>query len=76
MSFVTREEMLALPPVVDVATAAVVLGLGRSAAYELVRTGNWPTPIIRLGRFIRVPTRPLLDLIYVAPPGDDVVRAG
>jgi predicted DNA-binding transcriptional regulator AlpA len=61
----SRSELLALPPVVDLATAASALGLGRSAAYELVRTGEWPTPVLRLGRLIRVPSAPLLDLLGV-----------
>ena len=65
---VTRDEMLVLPPVVDVCTAASLFGLRRSAAYELVRTGQWPTPGIRLGRFIRIPTKPMLDLLGVATP--------
>jgi len=68
----TRDELLALPPVVDVATAAAVFGLGRSAAYELVRTGQWPTPVLRLGRHIRVPTLPLLELVGMADKRDDV----
>lgn len=59
----TREEMLSLPPVVDLPTAARLLGIGRSAAYELVRTGEWPTETLRLGRLIRVPTAPLLELL-------------
>jgi len=61
----TREELLELPAVVDVATAAQVLGVGRSCAYEMVRTGGWPTPVLRLGRLIRVPTAPLLELLGV-----------
>lgn len=61
----TREELLELPAVVDVATAAAVLGVGRSCAYEMVRTGDWPTPVLRLGRLIRVPTAPLLELLGV-----------
>ena len=61
----TREELLELPAVVDVATAAQVLGVGRSCAYEMVRTGDWPTPVLRLGRLIRVPTAPLLELLGV-----------
>lgn len=62
----TRDDALALPPVVSLATAAEVLGLGRSAAYELVRTGQWPTPILRLGRLIKVPTAPLIALVGIA----------
>lgn len=45
----TKDELARLPAVVDVATAARVLGLSRTAAYELVRCGQWPTPIYRLG---------------------------
>jgi predicted DNA-binding transcriptional regulator AlpA len=62
----TRDDALALPPVVSLATAAELLGLGRSAAYELVRTGQWPTPILRLGRLIKVPTAPLITLVGIA----------
>jgi predicted DNA-binding transcriptional regulator AlpA len=63
----TREELLALPAVVDLTTAAGVLGIGRTCAYELVRTGAWPTPVLRLGRLIRIPTAPILDLLGVEP---------
>jgi hypothetical protein len=60
-----REDLLALPAVVDLTTAAGVLGIGRTCAYELVRTGAWPTPVLRIGRLIRIPTAPLLDLLGV-----------
>jgi predicted DNA-binding transcriptional regulator AlpA len=55
-----------LPAVVDVVTAAAVLGIGRTAAYELIRTDAWPTPVLRLGKLIRIPTASLLELIQ--PP--------
>lgn len=54
-----------LPVVVDLPTAARLLGIGRTSAYELVRTGQWPTPVIRVGRLIRVPTAPLLAALGV-----------
>lgn len=54
-----------LPVVLDVPTAAMVLGIGRTSAYELVRTGQWPTPVLRLGRLIRIPGAPLLALLQV-----------
>ncbi len=54
-----------LPPVLDLSTAARLLGVGRTAAYQLVRENQWPTPVIRVGRLIRVPTAPLLDLLGV-----------
>jgi excisionase family DNA binding protein len=62
---VTPEDLLALPPALDIATAAEILGVGRSSAYELIRRGDWPTPVLRLGRLIRVPKAPLLDLLGV-----------
>ncbi|NAZ82777.1 DNA-binding protein [Kineococcus sp. R8] len=62
----TTDEVRHLPPVVDVPTAAQVLGIGRTAAYELIRTNAWPTPVVRLGKSIRVPSGPLLDLVGVA----------
>ena len=62
----TVEQMRNLPPVVDVLTAAAILGIGRTAAYELIRIGQWPTPILRLGKLIRVPSAPLLNLVGVS----------
>ncbi|WP_369055104.1 DNA-binding protein [Kineococcus terrestris] len=59
------DQIRTLPPVVDVPTAAAVLGIGRTAAYELIRTDSWPTPVVRLGKLIRVPTAPLLALVGV-----------
>ncbi len=54
-----------MPPVVDVPTAAAILGIGRTAAYELIKSGDWPTPILRLGKLIRIPSGPLLELVRV-----------
>jgi hypothetical protein len=52
-----------LPAVLDVPDAARMLGIGRTLAYELVRTNKWPTPVIRVGRLIKIPSVPLLELI-------------
>ena len=56
-----------LPPVVDVPTAGRLLGLGRSASYDLIVAGLWPTPVLRLGRRLRIPTAPLLALLGLDP---------
>jgi excisionase family DNA binding protein len=61
----TQAELRDLPAVVDVPTAAAALGIGRSAAYELIREGRWPTPVVRLGKLIRIPTASLLDVLRV-----------
>lgn len=59
----TKEELNALPPVLDVPTAAEVLDIGRTLAYELIRRGQWPTPVLHVGRLIKIPTAPLLRLL-------------
>jgi hypothetical protein len=58
-------DVTGLPAVIDVETAGRLLGLGRSAAYQLVKDGGWPTPVLRLGRRWRVLTAPLLALLGV-----------
>jgi len=59
----TTDEIRALPAVIDVSTASRILGIGRTTAYELVRSGRWPTRILTLGRLIRVPTAELVTLV-------------
>ena len=54
--------------VIDLPQAAAILGIGRTLAYRLVREGNWPTPIIRMGRLIKVPVQPLQEFLR-RPPG-------
>ena len=58
----------ALPAVLDVPQAARLLGIGRTLAYELVRTDQWPTPIIRVGRLIKIPSAPLIELMSTGYP--------
>ncbi len=65
MTDLTLDDVEQLPPTVGLLTAARMLGVGRTAAYELVRTGKWPTPVLRLGRAIRIPTAPLLVALCV-----------
>ena len=52
-----------LPGFLTVPEAAQILGIGRTLAYELIRADSWPTPIVRLGKLIKIPSGPLLDLI-------------
>jgi predicted DNA-binding transcriptional regulator AlpA len=59
----TRQELQDLPALLDVAEAGRVLGIGRSLAYELVRAGEWPTKVLRVGRLIKIPSAPLVRLI-------------
>jgi hypothetical protein len=66
------EEIRALGTTTDVATAASVLGIGRSLAYELLRADQFPAPVIRLRTRIVVPVAALLTLLHL----DDGRAAG
>ncbi len=48
---------------VDVPTAADMLGISARQAYALIRRGDFPVPVLRLGRSVKVPTRPLLEAL-------------
>jgi excisionase family DNA binding protein len=55
---------------VSVEEAAQLLGIGRSLAYEAVRTGSFPVPVIRVGARYLIPRAALERLLL----GDDAVR--
>lgn len=55
----TAAELAALPTAVDIPTAARALGIGRTRAYELARTGRFPVKVLRLGAGFRVVTADL-----------------
>ena len=46
----TVDAVRALGTTTDLITAGSVLGIGRSSAYELARTGRFPVPVTRAGR--------------------------
>ncbi|WP_435819898.1 helix-turn-helix domain-containing protein [Micromonospora tulbaghiae] len=50
---------------VDLATAARALGVGRTKAYELAKTGAFPCPVLRIGSTYRVRTADLLSLVGI-----------
>lgn len=52
-----------LPSALTVEQAAKMLGIGRTLAYELIRDGHWPTPVLRIGRLIKIPSGPLTALL-------------
>ncbi len=67
----SRAELLTLPAVVDVTTAAWALGLGRSTAYDLARRGEFPCRILHIGSSYRVPTAELLRILGIDPADQD-----
>jgi len=61
----TRRELLALPPSVDLVTAGRALGIGRTKTYELARSDQLPVRVLRLGSTYRVATADLLRVLGV-----------
>ncbi|PKV76554.1 helix-turn-helix transcriptional regulator [Nocardia fluminea] len=53
-------------PTTDMATAAAVLGIGRSTAYSLAAAGDFPCKVIRIGTRYRVVTADLHRLLAIA----------
>ena len=63
MSGITRNDDNACF-VYSVEAAARALRIGRTLAYELIRRGDFPVPVIRLGaRRIVIPRAPLDELL-------------
>lgn len=59
----TPEAVAALPVTVDLMTAASVIGIGRSGAYDLAGRGEFPVPVLKVGTRYRVVTAHLRDLL-------------
>lgn len=64
----TVAELNDLPPSLGLEAAALVLGIGRTNAYALVQRGEFPVPVLRIGRRYRVSTQAVLRLLGVEPP--------
>lgn len=65
----TPEEVRALGMTTDLETAAAIIGIGRTLAYDLARTGDFPVRVLRLGRRVVVPIADLLTYLG-ENPGD------
>jgi excisionase family DNA binding protein len=54
----------------NVDDVAPLLGINRSTAYELIRRGTFPLPVIRLGRRLVVPRQAVAELLGDGFDGD------
>ncbi|RBQ03878.1 DNA-binding protein [Micromonospora sp. LHW51205] len=61
----TIEAVRELGLTTDVETAAAILGVGRTKAYALARTGEFPVRLLRVGRRYVVPVQAILNLLAV-----------
>ncbi|BBH65307.1 hypothetical protein ACTI_19920 [Actinoplanes sp. OR16] len=66
----TADRIRALGAVTNLPTAAQIFGLGRSLAYDLARTDDFPAPVIRAGTRYRVPVAGILAVLGIPSSGD------
>ena len=64
----TPAEVVALGVRTDVPTAGDILaGLCRDEAYRSVKRGDFPIPVVKVGRHLVVPVAPTLELLKIKP---------
>jgi hypothetical protein len=71
----STRELLALPPAVDLPTAGRAYGISPRHAYELSRRGEFPVPVLKLGRLLRVRSVDLLADLGVTPGNSEAEPA-
>jgi len=64
----TEAQVLALPVTVDLPMAGRAWGLGRTMSYELARAGEFPCPVLPLGRRFRVTKADLMKALGLKAP--------
>lgn len=62
----TEPAVRSLGMTTDVETAGEILGIGRTKAYELAKSGDFPVKILRVGRRYLVSIPALLKLLDAA----------
>lgn len=67
----TASDILALPATVDLITAGRAFGIGRTTAYALARSDNFPCRVIRAGKAYRAVTADLLRVLHITPEISD-----
>jgi predicted DNA-binding transcriptional regulator AlpA len=67
----TPERIRALGTVTTVPTAAAIFGLSRSVAYDLIKSGQFPVPVLHFGQRYRIPVAAILAALHlsVTTPG-------
>ena len=75
----TPAEVIAIGVRTDVPTAGEILaGLCRDEAYRSVKRGDFPVPVVKVGRHLVVPVAPILELLGIKsddqPPSGQASR--
>lgn len=67
MTTPTADEVRAWPVTVDLPTAGRCFGIGRDASYRLAAGGDFPVPVLRVGRRLVVVRAALLAKLGIDP---------
>jgi predicted site-specific integrase-resolvase len=59
------DQIRALGVTTDIVTAGSVLGIGRTTAYRLARSGTFPVPVLKIGNRYLVPITHLLRAVGI-----------
>jgi predicted DNA-binding transcriptional regulator AlpA len=62
----SEHDVRALGVTTDIPTAAQILGISRSHAYELARRNEFPVPVLRIGSRSRISVGEVLALLGLA----------
>lgn len=75
MRGLSPDEIRALPASVDLATAGLAFGFGRTKSFELARSGDFPVRVIVVGRRadgtpvkFRVPRSAIIETLGIEDP--------
>lgn len=71
----TRAELLELPAAIGLETAARAFGLGRTTAYALAKSGEFPCQVIRAGKAYRAITADLHRVLHISPENSEAAAA-
>lgn len=71
----TQVENLACKPLLSIEEAAVLLGETRSTLYRAIKGSDFPLPVHRIGKRLRIPRRAVERLVEGLPPvGPDLLE--
>jgi hypothetical protein len=62
----TAEAVRQLGLTTDLTTAAEIIGIGRTLAYDLAKTDRFPVRILRIGGRVRIPVPELLRYVGIS----------
>ncbi|MDL4817354.1 helix-turn-helix domain-containing protein [Actinomadura opuntiae] len=71
MKGLTAAEIRSLPATIDLVTAGRIVGVGRTKAYQLARSGRFPCRVLRIGRNYRVCAADLIAVLGLACDNSD-----